>query len=271
MEQTHKKRVIVTGASSGIGRATSEAFLKEGDQVTLVGRNEKALQEVHSLYPSSSFVVVADVSEKENCERVVKEAVAKMGGLDTLVNNAGILGNVGNNIETTTLEQWNLVIQTNVTSAFLMTQQAVPHLEKSKGSVVNVSSLSGTNSFPNLLPYCVSKAAVDQLTKCTALELAGKGIRVNAVNPATVETNVHLRGGMDPTTYENYLEESKATHPLGRVGRPEEVANLILFLASDKAEWITGSLMAIDGGRSKVCSGGKALFGAKPSESTTSK
>jgi len=264
MEKT-PKRVLVTGASSGIGRATAEAFLKQGDVVTLLGRNKDALEEIHGAFASSSFVVIADVSRHEDCERAMREATEKMGGLDTLVNNAGILGKLGNNIETTTLEEWSTVLQTNLTSAFMLTQLAVPHLEKSKGSVVNVSSVAGTNSLPNVLPYCVSKAAMDQLTKCTALELAKKGIRVNSVNPATVVTNVHLRGGMDQVKFEQYLQESKETHPLGRVGRAEEIADLILFLASDKALWMTGSLVAIDGGRSKVCSAGQALVGTPPS------
>ena len=121
------------------------------------------------------------------------------------------------------------------------------------GNVVNVSSVAGLRAFPNVLAYCVSKAGVDQLTRCSALELASKGIRVNAVNPGVVVTNIHKRGGMDEEKYEQFLEHSRTTHPLGRVGAPEEVAELIYFLASENASWITGVTYEIDGGRAQTC------------------
>jgi NAD(P)-dependent dehydrogenase (short-subunit alcohol dehydrogenase family) len=126
-------------------------------------------------------------------------------------------------------------------------------LEQTKGNIVNVSSVTGPRAFPNVLAYCVSKAAVDQLTRCSALELAPKGVRVNAVNPGVVVTNIHKRGGMADEAYEKFLEHSKTTHPLGRVGKPEEIADLIFFLASDKASWITGATYEIDGGRAQTC------------------
>jgi NAD(P)-dependent dehydrogenase (short-subunit alcohol dehydrogenase family) len=141
----------------------------------------------------------------------------------------------------------------NLRSLFYVTQKCVPHLESVKGNVVNVSSVTGTRAFPNVLAYCVSKAATDQLTRCTALELAPKGVRVNAVNPGVVITNLHKRGGMSEPDYEKFLENAKNTHPIGRPGNPEEVAELIYFLASDKAGWITGATYEIDGGRAQTC------------------
>jgi NAD(P)-dependent dehydrogenase (short-subunit alcohol dehydrogenase family) len=141
----------------------------------------------------------------------------------------------------------------NLRSLFFMTQKCIPHLEKTKGNIVNVSSVSGTRAFPNVLSYCVSKAGVDQLTRCAALELAPKGIRVNAVNPGVVVSNLHKRGGMADEDYQNFLKNSKNTHPLGRVGETKEVAELIYFLASDKASWITGATYEIDGGRAQTC------------------
>jgi NAD(P)-dependent dehydrogenase (short-subunit alcohol dehydrogenase family) len=141
----------------------------------------------------------------------------------------------------------------NLDSTFRLMQLALPHLEKRKGNIVNVSSVNGIRAFAGVLAYCVSKAAVDQLTRCAAMELAAKGVRVNAVNPGVTVTNLHRRSGMDPERYAAFLEHSKTTHPLGRVGRPEEVADLILFLASDKAGWITGASHAIDGGRHQTC------------------
>jgi NAD(P)-dependent dehydrogenase (short-subunit alcohol dehydrogenase family) len=129
----------------------------------------------------------------------------------------------------------------------------VPYLIETKGNIVNVSSVAGSRSFPNILAYGVSKAAVDQLTRCSALELAATGVRVNAVNPGVVVTNIHKRGGMDEETYAAFLERSKETHPIGRVGTPQEVAELIYYLASDKASWITGATYQIDGGRAQTC------------------
>ena len=132
-------------------------------------------------------------------------------------------------------------------------QLAVPHLEASRGNIVNVSSVTGLRSFPGVLAYCVSKAGVDQLTRCAALELAPKGVRVNAVNPGVVVTGLHRSGGMNTEAYAAFLEHSKTTHPLGRVGDANEVAELIVFLASDKAAWITGETISIDGGRALTC------------------
>jgi NAD(P)-dependent dehydrogenase (short-subunit alcohol dehydrogenase family) len=129
----------------------------------------------------------------------------------------------------------------------------VPFLVATKGNVVNVSSVTGLRAFPNVLAYCVSKAGTDQFTRCTALELAPKGVRVNAVNPGVVVTNLHKRGGMNDEAYEQFLENAKKTHPLGRAGQAEEVAELIAFLASEKAGWITGATYEIDGGRAQTC------------------
>jgi NAD(P)-dependent dehydrogenase (short-subunit alcohol dehydrogenase family) len=130
---------------------------------------------------------------------------------------------------------------------------AAPLLSASRGAIVNVSSVTGLRAFPGVLAYCVSKAGVDQLTRCAALELAPNGVRVNAVNPGVVVTNLHRRSGMAEENYAAFLERSKETHPLGRPGSPEEVAELIVFLASAKSGWITGETISIDGGRHLTC------------------
>ncbi len=250
----NEKIAIVTGASSGIGRATAALLAKKGATVVAVGRNQKeltALRDAHKGKTGQIKVQLADVNETSQLDRVVAETIENFGQIDVLVNSAGVIK--GGNIENTTIDDWDKMMNINVRSVFNMIQRCVPHLIATKGSIVNVSSVAGTRSFPNILSYCVSKAAVDQLTRCTALELADRGVRVNAVNPGVVVTNLHLRGGMDPDAYKQFLKHSKETHPLGRPGTATELAELILFLASDKAGWITGVTYAIDGGRALTC------------------
>jgi len=249
------KVAIVTGASSGIGRATAALFAKKGSKVIAVGRNEKELnalrdeiQEKESLFLK---VHLADVCEETQAEKIIIDAVDTFGKIDVLVNSAGIILN--GTIENTTLDDWDKMMNINLRTVFFMMQKSVPHLEKTKGNIVNISSVAGLRAFPNVLAYCVSKAAIDQLTRCSALELAPKKIRVNAVNPGVVVTNIHKRGGMEDDQYENFLNHSKTTHPLGRVGEPSEVAELVYFLASKKASWITGATYSIDGGRALTC------------------
>jgi NAD(P)-dependent dehydrogenase (short-subunit alcohol dehydrogenase family) len=141
----------------------------------------------------------------------------------------------------------------NVRAPFRLMRAALPHLAARRGAIVNVSSVNGLRAFAGVLAYCVSKAAVDHLTRCAALELAPHGVRVNAVNPGVTVTNLHRRSGMGESQYAAFLERSRETHPLGRAGRPEEIASLILFLASDRAEWMTGETIPIDGGRHLTC------------------
>jgi len=250
----HGKAALITGASSGIGRATAIAMAENGTRTALVGRNVEELQQVADHITAAggdarSFI--ADLMVREDRRRVVAETVALYGGLDILVNCAGIIGT--GTIENTSYEDWRAMLDINLDAVFEMMQLAVPHLESRKGNIVNVSSVTGTRAFPGVLAYCVSKAGVDHLTRCAALELAAKGIRVNAVNPGVVVTNLHRRSGMSQEKYESFLQHSISTHPLGRVGTPEDVANLIVFLASDNAGWITGGSHPVDGGRHQTC------------------
>lgn len=195
--------------------------------------------------------VEADVTAAEAPGRIVGRAVDRFGGIDALVNAAGIIAS--GTVENTSDEAWDVMLDINVRAPFRLIREAAPHLAARRGAVVNVSSVTGIRAFPGVLAYCVSKAAVDQLTRCAALELAPKGVRVNGVNPGVVVTNLHRRGGMDEAQYAAFLERSKETHPLGRPGRPEEIAELVLFLATDRSGWITGDTIAIDGGRHQTC------------------
>ncbi len=248
------KVVIVTGGSSGIGRATALYFAKNGSRVIAVGRNQKNLNSLRDEAVDLSGDMkshLADLREISQIERLVTDTADNFGQIDVLVNAAGIIAN--GSIEDTKLDDWDKMMEINLRSVFYTMQKCVPHLEKTTGNIVNVSSVAGNRSFPNILSYCVSKAAIDQLTRCSALELAEKKIRVNGVNPGVVISNLHKRGGMSEDDYQNFLANSQKTHPLGRVGEPEEVAELVYFLASDKASWITGVNYEIDGGRGQTC------------------
>lgn len=255
---THKqfsgKVAFVTGATSGIGQACALAFAGAGANVVCVGRNEDALADVARKIRETGaepLTIQADLSLEQEAERAIAHTVQTFGGVDVLVNAAGHISS--GTIENTSLQAWDDMMNVNVRAAFQLMQKAVPSLIERRGNIVNVSSVTGLRAFPGVLAYCVSKAALDQLTRCASLELAAKGVRVNAVNPGVVVTEIHKRGGMSEEAYAAFLEHSKQTHPLGRTGRPEEIADLVLFLASEQASWITGATYSIDGGRAQTC------------------
>ncbi len=246
------KTALLTGASSGIGKAAAQAFYRQGARVILVGRQRARLQEAaEGMEPERFRLEVADITDAAQTQALLDRAAAEWGGIDILVNAAGIIG--FGSIETESLAQWHDMMNINLHAPYMLLRQALPQLIPRRGAVVNVSSVTGLRAFPNVLSYCVSKAALDQLTRCTALELAPKGVRVNAVNPGVVLSGLHRSAGMDEEAYGNFLERSRSTHPLGRVGQVSEVADLILFLASPRSGWITGLTCSIDGGRHLTC------------------
>lgn len=249
------KVILVTGASSGIGAGSAKHFSSLGCKLALVARNKENLEKVkEDCVAAGAKDVIAlphDLSEEKECEAAVAETVTHYGCLDVLVNSAGIL--MSGSIETLSPSNYDKVMNINTRSAFILTQQATPHLIKTKGNMVHVSSVTGLRAFPCVLSYCMSKAAMDQLVRCTALDLAGYGVRVNAVNPGVIVTECHKNGGMDDETYQKFLEHSRTTHALGRPGTVEEVAGTVAFLASEAASFITGQTLAIDGGRGIMC------------------
>src|SRR4029077_16917380 len=222
----------------------------EGAAVVVVGRQEPVDADVVAGIIAGggrAQPCVADLTKDDAPAGVVRAAVETFGGLDVLVNAAGIIATA--TLEATTDETWDRMMAINLRAPVRLMRAAAPHLVERKGSIVNVSSVNGLRSFPGVLAYNVSKAGVDQLTRCVARELAPLGVRVNAVNPGVTVTNLHRRSGMDETKYAAFLERSKETHPLAAPGQPDEIAALIVFLASDRAGWMTGETIPIDGGR----------------------
>ena len=248
------KAVVVTGASSGIGRGASLKFAAQGARVLLVGRNAEALEGLSREIAASggtTAVCPADVTADEAPGVIVQAALAAFGGIDVLVNAAGVIAT--GTVESTGDTAWDEMMAINLRGPFRLMREAIPHLKASRGAVVNVSSVNGLRSFAGVIAYCVSKSGLDQLTRCAALEMAPHGVRVNAINPGVTVTNLHTRGGMNDEQYAAFLQRAKETHPLGRPGHPDEVADLILYLASESAAWMTGETIPIDGGRHLTC------------------
>jgi len=251
------KVVLVTGASSGIGKGTAIHMAGLGCKLSLVARNKAALEEVADECKKAGapdvLVSSHDLALEEECGKAVEETVAHFGGLDALVNNAGVMHSA--NLADLTGAAFDEAMAVNLKSAVMMTQVSVQHLETSSlKAVVNVSSIAGLRAYPGAIAYKMSKAGMDQLTRCSAVELAPKGIRVNSVNPGVIEgTDVFARAGMSGKAVKGYLARGQRSHPLGRVGRVDEVAKVIAFLASEDASFVCGQTIAIDGGRSVMC------------------
>ena len=241
------KVTIVTGGGSGIGRAVCQRFLQEGAQVVVADRNETGAEETRRIMEGTdqdSAVSVVDVAKADQVERMVQETTSRFGKLDVLINGAAILIRTPPLVEVDELD-WDLTMDTNIKGLFLCCKYAIPAmLSNGAGSIVNVASMSGVRGIAYSVPYAVSKAGVIHLTKVAPAQYAAEGIRVNCIAPGSVDTP-QMRGS---TASAQTFHQREVDHPLGRVGRPEEIANLITWLASDEASYVSGSTYIIDGG-----------------------
>jgi 3-oxoacyl-[acyl-carrier protein] reductase len=241
------KIAIVTGAGSGIGRACAMALAREGANVALVGRRKKLLEEVAAEIGSSVIVLAADVSKKGEAERIVEQTVSHFGSLNVLLNNAGVL-HIGTT-EQITEEQWDETFNVNVRAVWLLSRAVLPAMRKAGGgSIINMASVLGINGASNRAAYAPSKGAVVLLTKCMAIDCGREQIRVNAISPSFVETDLTaavISKAPDPNSVR---AERIAVHPLGRLGQPGDIAGLAVYLASDESSWVTGSILPVDGG-----------------------
>jgi len=248
------KVAIITGGSAGIGKATAVLFAKLGCQhLTITGRDKAKLEEAKkeiqaagNLSEKDVLTLTADMSSEKDLENVVHKTVEAFEKIDILVNNAGYAA--FENCEDLNMKSLDDMLNMHVRAVAYLTKLTAPHLIKTKGNIVNVSSVNALRPRKNILPYAVAKAAQDHLTRCSALELAAKGVRINSVNPGTTATEIGRSVTNSDEEWNTFLENAKSKHPIGRCGRPVDVANAIAFLASEDASFITATNLSVDGG-----------------------
>jgi len=250
------KVAIITGSSSGIGLVVAEKLAAHGTKVTLSGRNPDGLAEAKKkciaagLKEGDVCTVAGEITDEHTRERLVAETVKQFGKIDILVNNAGASPLSSVAMGNANLQTFDKVFDINVRALVDLTMKAVPHLIKTKGNVVNVSSVGGIRPVPNFIFYCMAKSSVEMFSRCLAQELGPQGVRVNTVSPGLIRTNLPTSAGLSKEAAKNVFESdlSKKRQVIGRVGEPEDIANLIAFLVSDAASFVTGSNYVSDGG-----------------------
>ena len=239
---------LVTGASSGIGAAVAISFAEAGWEVMAAGRDEGRLEEVADVSDSLA-IWSGELRESEECDELVADTIDELGRLDCLVNCAGILLR-GDAVETSD-DDWRDTMAINLDVPFYLSRAALPHLQKSQGSIINLSSNWGLQAGQRAVAYCASKGALNMLTKAMAKDAASGGVRVNAICPGGVDTPMLAAAAADADKdVDEFLQQIADHSPNGRIATPEEIATLVLFLASDAASHITGTTVPIDGGLS---------------------
>jgi dihydroanticapsin dehydrogenase len=240
------KVALITGGSRGIGFATAKIMSENGATVVITGKDSERLAKSVLKIPNS-IGIVADIRKTDEVKNVVSKTIEKFGKLDILVNNAGIFPKI-KQLHEIDEDEWNEVLDVNLTGQFRFTKEAIPHLQKTSGSIINISSDAGLKAYQgfNADAYSATKAALIILTKCWALEYAKYKIRVNCICPGVVDTDMtkpFLKTQQDKDFMNN-------EHPIGRIGKPEEIAKAIMYFVSDDASWTTGAVLAVDGGES---------------------
>lgn len=243
------KTALVTGGSGGIGKQIVLDLIKNNYNVAVTGRNmDKLIESFKDTSNDHLHFIETDVMQVDKYQKVIYSVVEHFGYIDLLVNNVGG-GKFGETIEKTTLEQWNEMMTLNMTSAYFMSQAALKCMAPN-ACIINFSSILASRPVNGLGPYSIAKAGVEMMTKTLALELAPKQIRVLCIAPATIQTNFHTGAGMTQESADKYYENSKSTHPIGRIGQPGDISELVIFLAdNNKSGFMTGSIISVDGGR----------------------
>lgn len=246
------KVALITGGGTGIGRAIALAFAREGAKVAVAGRRKEKLDEtLHELEKQGDegLAIVCDVSQAKDAERAVRETAKKFGAMNVLVNNAGVLHAA--TIEGTSEEQWDTLLTINLKGPFLMCKAALPEFRKAGGgTIVSVGSVLGLIGMKDRAAYCASKGGVTLLTKAIALDHAHENVRANCICPSIVETEL-VKGLFSGSDGGKAMRKARIDQiPLGRMGRPEDVAGMAVFLASEESSWLTGAAVPLDGGLS---------------------
>lgn len=245
------KRALVTGGASGIGRATAELFAREGARVVVMDIDRASAEAVVTgivKEGGEAIVFSGDVSTSKDCRAAIDGIVERFGGIDILANVAGIIHR--HTVVDFPEEEWDREIAVNLRSVFLLSKYAIPKMvEQGGGSIVNVSSSLGVSGGPREAAYCASKAAVVNLTKAMAIDHSGQGIRVNCVLPGGTETEMLLAEARQLGQSADQVRADWSARPIGRVAKPIEIANAVLFMASELGSYATGSILAVDGGR----------------------